>query len=922
MRPIKLVMSAFGPYASKTAIDLDKLGTSGLYLVTGDTGAGKTTIFDAITFALYGAPSGNNRESSMLRSKYADPDTPTEVELVFSYAEKEYYIKRNPEYERPKTRGEGFTIEKATAILIYPDGKVVTKLREVDRAVVEILGIDRDQFTQIAMIAQGDFLKLLLASTEDRKKIFQKIFRTRPYFVLQERLKSESGKLSREYEAASLSIKQYVGGIVSGDNEELIECSEAVKSGERPTGDVLELLSAFIEGDEKIEDELSKELSDITAALDEITVTLTSHKAWMRAKESLLESETGLHSATKLLAECEKKLKAEEEKKPKISEIRGSIVAIDGELPDYKELDTKTKERDGLKKKTEALSESLIKKKERLEALKQEIVLLSDERRELEAVERERGELIAEKEKTELEQRSVKDIERELKALDKLEGEYARAQDEYTASMRELNNKNEEYQRLFKLYFDEQAGIIAQSLSEGEACPVCGSRAHPNPAVKSEEAPTKDELDRSKADYEAAQSKSQNASRRASEIGGQAGEKRNIASAMLLNVFGTDVEDNRNALVGEKLSELAELLGSLKCAISSVEKKIARRSEIDELLLAASREQENLAEDISISSESQAESTATLRSLESRIEELLGKLKYENENAARESKKALECELKALEDAYKRASEEVSVQNEKIAGFKAAIEESRKALADAKEVDVDSLKETQAALKQRQSEINTRQKTINARRCANTTADQNIRARMKDISLVEEKWAWVKALSNTANGTVSGKEKIMLETYIQMTYFDRIINRANTRLLAMSGGQYELKRRKEAENNRTQSGLELDVIDHYNGTERSVKTLSGGESFKASLSLALGLSDEIQSTAGGIKLDTMFVDEGFGSLDDESLRQAIRVLQNLTEGNRLVGIISHVSDLKERIDNQIVVTKGTTGGSTVKIVLA
>ena len=162
MRPLRLVMSAFGPYASRTELDLDSLGTSGLYLITGDTGAGKTTIFDAITFALYGAASGNNREAAMLRSKYASADTPTEVELTFLYAGKEYYIKRNPEYERPKTRGEGTTAEKANAELRYPDGRVVTKLREVDRAVEEIMGIDRNQFTQIAMIAQGDFLKLLL----------------------------------------------------------------------------------------------------------------------------------------------------------------------------------------------------------------------------------------------------------------------------------------------------------------------------------------------------------------------------------------------------------------------------------------------------------------------------------------------------------------------------------------------------------------------------------------------------------------------------------------------------------------------------------------------------------------------------------------------------------------------------------------
>ena len=334
------------------------------------------------------------------------------------------------------------------------------------------------------------------------------------------------------------------------------------------------------------------------------------------------------------------------------------------------------------------------------------------------------------------------------------------------------------------------------------------------------------------------------------------------------------------------------------------------------------KEQESIGENIAKSVEELTECTATVKALGARIDELTKKLKYESAGVAREKKKELTLELEALERAYKLASDELGAQNEKIAGFKAAIEESKKALADAKEVDEDAVKEKQAALKTRRDEISVRQKKVNARRCANETAEREIRARIKDIAAVEEKWAWVRALSNTANGTVSGKEKIMLEAYIQTTYFDRIINRANTRLLAMTGGQYELKRRREAENNRSQSGLELDVVDHYNGTERSVKTLSGGESFKASLSLALGLSDEIQSSAGGIRLDTMFVDEGFGSLDDESLRQAVRVLQGLTEGERLVGIISHVSELKERIDTQIVVTKEKSGGSTARIIKA
>ena len=251
MRPIKLVMSAFGPYASRTELDLEKLGNSGLYLITGDTGAGKTTIFDAITFALYGEASGENREAGMFRSKYADAATSTEVELTFVYAGKQYHVKRNPEYDRPKSRGEGFTSEKANAEFVYPDGRVVTKHKDVNRAIVDIVGIDRNQFTQIAMIAQGDFLKLLLAPTEDRKKIFQKLFRTQLFQTIQEKLKTESSKLRSEYETSSAGVKQYIGGILCDEDDVLSIEVEKAKGNMLPIEDVVSLIEKLIEQDEK-----------------------------------------------------------------------------------------------------------------------------------------------------------------------------------------------------------------------------------------------------------------------------------------------------------------------------------------------------------------------------------------------------------------------------------------------------------------------------------------------------------------------------------------------------------------------------------------------------------------------------------------------------------------------------------------------
>ena len=313
MRPNKLIISAFGPYSGKVTVELDKLGQNGLYLITGDTGAGKTTIFDAITYALFGEASGNNRETSMFRSKYADPETPTEVELYFTYGGKDYYIKRNPEYDRPKSRGEGVTTEKANAELHLPDGRLVTKLKEVNNAIVEIIGIDRNQFTQIAMIAQGDFLKLLLASTDERKKIFQKLFKTQSYSVLQEKLKSESAKLKHEYDSIKVSIEQYIRGISCDvDNKYSLEVCNA-KNGILTTEEVVDLLTRLISDDENSEKTVAEEKEKLQKELDETKARIVKAKDIISAKSDFEKNEVELKIASENEEKLKEKIKVEEE---------------------------------------------------------------------------------------------------------------------------------------------------------------------------------------------------------------------------------------------------------------------------------------------------------------------------------------------------------------------------------------------------------------------------------------------------------------------------------------------------------------------------------------------------------------------------------------------------------------------------------
>ena len=275
MRPLKLTISAFGPYADKTVLELENLGKNGLYLICGDTGAGKTTIFDAITFSLYGEASGSNRDAAMLRSKYAAPETPTETELLFEYLGKEYYIKRNPEYERPKTRGSGTTVEKANAELHLPDGRIITKVKEVNREIIEILGIDKSQFSQIAMIAQGDFLRLLLATTDERKKIFQKLFCTQRYSILQHKLKDEYLSLARDYEKIIERTEQYIDSVVCPDKSPLSAKVQSAKSGLLPKDEAVEIINELLTYDKNRQDELTQKLNSLENEILETARLLT-----------------------------------------------------------------------------------------------------------------------------------------------------------------------------------------------------------------------------------------------------------------------------------------------------------------------------------------------------------------------------------------------------------------------------------------------------------------------------------------------------------------------------------------------------------------------------------------------------------------------------------------------------------------------
>ena len=320
MRPLKLTISAFGPYAGKMELDFENLGSSGLYLITGDTGAGKTTIFDAISFALFGEASGGKREPGMLRSKYADDKTPTEVELTFCYAGKEYTVTRNPEYMRPKGRGEGMTKQAADARLVYPDGHVVTKLKDVNIAIKEILGLDRDQFGQVAMIAQGGFLKLLLADTKERQKIFRNIFHTNLYVELQERLSKQANAVKYQWEDVRKSIRQYVEAILCQENSAYADQVQQAKAETLPVEEVLTLLENILEEDQHFQKDLEQSLQNTETELEEVVALMSLGENYQKIKNQLVKQEAEEESAKALLQQRQAELEDQQEKNIQLPE--------------------------------------------------------------------------------------------------------------------------------------------------------------------------------------------------------------------------------------------------------------------------------------------------------------------------------------------------------------------------------------------------------------------------------------------------------------------------------------------------------------------------------------------------------------------------------------------------------------------------
>lgn len=941
MKPLKLTMSAFGPYADEVVIDMTKLGEKGIYLVTGDTGAGKTTIFDAITFALYGEASGNMRLPDMFRSKYADTSTPTFVEMKFLYQDETYTVRRNPEYLRPAKRGEGFTPQKAEAVLTYPDGRIVTKVKEVTVAITELLGLDKNQFTQIAMIAQGDFLKLIMAKTEERSKIFREIFKTKPYLGIQDKLRTSANMLKLEYDDLYKSVAQYIKGIKVNENYPQYAYFQDVVINQniQDMSEIVDYASEVLKLDKAKLKEVDKNINKMENDVIRINNNI-------EIKKNIIDIEEKIHLNSSKLKEIKPKVDKVkevyilEEKRSKDREkIAIQISEEMDKLKEYKELHElrlKTKEYEKkIEENSKKKDKCFVNKKLQEDLVKEYKGYLEEHKEE----ETRQGYIELNKKNDSLNKtiENIKIINKNLKDYFVIEEKYAIAQKKYIQIRDKYDVLNKEYQDIEKRFLDGQAGVLASLLIDNEPCPVCGSKEHPNPAKILSSNVSKDMIDRKKKEKEVVEGECNKLSLDAGRIRGSLDSSRSNLLELLNNLFNIESLDNIKEIMGEKMKEANSQFIALKDEeklLKGIDEQRAKK--IKELDKAEGKLQDIVKSINEIENDNIKYRTSLEKGAEV-IDSYLKRLKYdkyeEAQNSINKLKEQKLCMEKAYEDAKKNyeainievnecetkkkaLEEQLLVQQEKA---KQQLEEKEfKGIVDTNDIDIWlSLYEGK---KDELLQLRKEKETIVVCIENNNNSIDGIKKQLDKISEVEKRLIMVRSLANTANGTISGKSKITLETYVQMAYLDRILNRANTRLMVMSSGQYELIRKEDVRDSRSQVGLELDVVDHYNGSIRSVRTLSGGEAFKASLALALGLSEEVQCTSGGIQLDTMFIDEGFGTLDEESLENAIKILSELGKGNRLIGIISHVNELKERIDKQIIVEKDKNGGSKIEMI--
>lgn len=1037
MRPIKLTISAFGPYASKQVIDFEELKGRNIFVISGKTGAGKTTIFDAISYALYGEASGESRETDSLRSHFADDNTETYVELEFELRGQKYIVNRVPKQKKKKARGEGYTEKSADATLTLPDGKVITKVKNVTDKIIEILGITREQFKQIVMLAQGEFKKLLLADSVEREGIFRKIFNTYDFEKIQTELKDKAANLSKNRtkskDKMQTNLENIKGDhdIVIGEYVDFPLVIEKLKNLlERDNNIYKTLNEEGKEVDNKLQvknqekaiietnNNLLKEKDILTKALEEL---LSKEDEYKNKEKSIINGknakevkyiEDKLIENNKRLAKREEdynislknidNIKLKQEESSKLLKIEESKECdrekLSIEINNLSKLEKKIIELDNLNNK-------VIKLKQNIENSKLQIINNKNETEKLKKS----------KEEKELKLKDIATLEIKKVELEKQKEDKTKILDdirtilntiknhtntclahqskykEYIAFEQKYKSSKIDYETKDDLYKKEQAGILASQLQENRPCPVCGSTNHPNKAsIKNDiEVPSKEELKIIKDNLDRLEKRNQEKITELTEL-----NTKRISYEEQINTYLTGIRNTLNIELIYSVETFA-VLKNIGVDINAVKSKL--NVELDEINKCINLK-ENIEKEVSViiitinekeqslikleedekayTKEFTENSTkieeykkeipdniSDIKSLNILIEnktkelndskERLAKLRLENENLSKklegenstskeinksiqelkieitnnqsEFNKAIKEQgfdnIKDYEDAKLQISiienleKEVENYNSELKLTKAKHEDIINKTKDILFMDMTTIDEEIKSIQNNKKELEDKLRDLHAIIDGNQTVLKNVENLNIEFKEIEEEYKVVGELAALANGKTA--PYVSFERYILASYFDDIIEAANIRLEKMTGDRFSLIRKTSKSKGAGQKGLELEIYDNYTDSSRDVSSLSGGESFKASLSLALGLSDIVQSNAGGVSLDTMFVDEGFGTLDPQSLDNAIDSLLELQRGGRLVGIISHVEELKERIDAKLEVT-ATSKGSKVE----
>ena len=934
MRPIKLVLSAFGPYASKIELDLSKLGENGVYLITGDTGAGKTTIFDAITFALFGKPSGDIRDVKTLRSEYAKEEIETYVELDFVYHDEEYHIYRRPEYTytHVQKNGEVKQRSKATdAYLILPNGERIVKPTEVTKQVEQLLGMKRDQFRQIAMIAQGSFLEILNADTKERGKLFEKVFMTSKYSVLMDRLNQMAKESYLALNDAKLRLQQIISDVRVPDilQEQYAQTLETFAMDDiQPVYDLLdEIIASSKESTEKLQKQKVQVQNQLQKSRKEETEKTKQLQDFL-SLEKLLKEKPAKEEKANLYAE---RVKNDGEKYHiQIDALKKEQAQIEHELPEYESLTKLSTKLAEIRKQISIISKDLATKTNFKKQLDEDIALKQKEAHTLTDSELSLNKVILKEE----------EIEKKISAFhhaSMIQSNYQNAVNalkEKTQLLQESTDRKVILQKQYDdaqiSYFANQAGLLALRLTKGEPCPVCGSLEHPRPASHSNKLVTEEEINQYKKKVDQAEKEYQITSKACADASLKMNALQNELELVLKSVTEETVSfEDVQLFIDEYTVQLKKEEKEISTCIKQLQQQSKRYQELQKMIPQLQQKLTAISEEVSQNQIAQTKLSVEYEQLQKQVQEITTKLKYTSETEAKNRISMITKQILEYQQQINRLENESKLAMDELVYVSAQIDMLKEKVSSS----IDEIPNQQKQLKILQTEIeNLQVQQEEILKCIHNTEMYESDAQDTKKKIVSESDAYqiklsryssLKELADVAMGNGrSSKEKITLQEYVQIAYLDRMIHKANERYLSMSNQQYQLVRSAGTKDKRSHEALDLDVIDFSNGSIRPVSSLSGGESFIASLALALGMSDEIQSQAGGIQIDTMFIDEGFGTLDQDSLNNAIQTLTNLSGENRLVGIISHVKELKERIHKGIIVTKDLHGshGSIAKVI--